>query len=132
MAENQIVGTKPSLEGKPFQEFISQAYWHKGELVEEANVVWVRQDNDSHHLCFDCSIIFWRVYDTGPSYEEAQEGDIWVYPLENLIEKYSLSGIPLDRIEQDAEGSAAYVTFKFENGFQVKFESINDVSRIKA
>lgn len=48
-----VVGKQPSLIGWPFEEFIAQEYWYENQLAEEANVFWIKQKGEWHHLCFD-------------------------------------------------------------------------------
>lgn len=87
-----INGKIPALTGLVCQELLCQQYWYKGQLEEEANIIYLKFGDVWHRLYFDCSMIFWRSNDSTPvNYQLKDEG--YNYPIVDLAQKFDLKGV---------------------------------------
>ena len=51
----------PDVRHQVCNALLVQEYWYRGELVDEANVLFLRLDGDSWHRFFiDAGIVFWK------------------------------------------------------------------------
>src|SRR5687767_6061819 len=107
------IGETPSLVGSPCEELLSQAYWHKGELAEPANVIYLRSGGAWHRLCLDCPVVFWRRI-PAPDPPPGEEGI--AYPLVDLSKRFGVRGIVLERLEVTSIEGGSEVRFGFRNG----------------
>jgi hypothetical protein len=124
-AEVEVRGTPPSLEQQVCDELLCEQYWHKGELVEAANVIYLRFGPDWHRLTFDHGIIFWRLQrerlcpDTMPELESETR-------IDNIGEHYDLSGRRLLSYRASAITGGSEVVFSFEGSRAVTFRNVAD------
>ena len=129
--ELSVNGEWPDLKNKIIEKLIAQEYWYQGELDEAANVIWLKISGKWYRLYFDYGIVFWRESNEKPIYVKPETGEDYDYPLNDLTEKYNLSGKRIDSCEGSVITGGSQVVFKFENGQEIKFESINDSTSIR-
>jgi hypothetical protein len=122
-----VNGEQPSLVGLPCEELLASEYWHKGELVEPANVVYLRFGGRWHRLYFDCGIVFWRPHDRTPESVPPGEED-FAYPLIDLGRRFGVRGVVLDRLEAAPIEDGSEVRFEFRNSVVVVFSCIADTT----
>jgi hypothetical protein len=123
-----VNGDPPHLAGQRCNAVLCQQYWHRGELVEAANVVFLCFEGRWHRLYFDYAIVFWRTAESGPEPFQAPELES-DYPVVDLAEERGLRGVRLLHYRMEPLGvSGAQVTFAFENGARLAFRCIDDVT----
>jgi hypothetical protein len=126
-----INGEQPSLGGQPCEELLVSEYWHKGELVEPANVVYLRFGGAWHWLYFDSGIVFWRSHDRAPESVPPGEED-YAYPLVDLGRRFDIRGVILDRLEAAQIEGGSDVRFEFHSGVVVVFSCVSDTTTYRA
>nr|WP_255656824.1 aquaporin [Lysobacter lactosilyticus] len=125
MMELDVNGEAPGLAGKACEAVLLQQYWHKGVLVEPANVIHMRFSGVWHRLYFDYGIVFWRISDAPP--EPGSDTDYeWEYPLEDLGAAAEVIGIPLDHYSMKPVVGGSTVELCFETGKRIIFENVDD------
>jgi hypothetical protein len=126
-----INGEPPALTGVPCDELLVQQYWYRGELVEPANVVYLRFAGGWHRLYFDSGIVFWRPHDRAP--EAVSPGqEEFAYPLVDLGRQFGVRGVMLDRMEATPIEGGSEVRLGFGNGVVVVFSDIADTTTYRA
>jgi hypothetical protein len=114
-----VIGETPSIVGSPCEELLAQEYWHKGELVEPANVIYPRFGGAWHRLCLDSPVVFWRRI-PAPDPPTGEEGS--AYPLVDLGKRCGVRGIVLDRLEVTSIEGGSEVRFGFRNYAELLFD----------
>jgi hypothetical protein len=75
-AHPEVHGQPPALAGAVCEELRCQQYWHRGELVDEFNVIYLLACDVWHRLVLDCGVIFWRVSTDAPApFDSPETGD---------------------------------------------------------
>ncbi|WP_148261962.1 hypothetical protein [Methylomonas methanica] len=129
--ELSVNGEWPDLKTKVVEKLIAQEYWYKGELVEAANVLWLKVSGKWHRLYFDYGIVFWRESNEEPHYVKPDANEDYDYPLNDLTEKYNLYGKTIESCEGAVIAGGSQVVFKFVNSKTIIFKSINDSTSIE-
>jgi hypothetical protein len=126
-----LVGRAPQLAGQLCEAFICQGFAHDGELVENANVVYLCFAGAWHKLVIDCGVIFWRPWLGHPSQSiVASEG--WEYQFPH-VDVAAIAGIIGHRLKEYSMTTtpAAKVTFFFDNERTITIEDENDLSTFR-
>ncbi|PPD04180.1 MAG: hypothetical protein CTY29_06665 [Methylobacter sp.] len=129
--ELSVNGEWPDLKTKIIEKLIAQEYWYKGKLNEAANVIWLKISGKWFRLYFDYGIVFWRESNEEPHYVKPEANEDYDYPLNDLTEKYNLSGKAIESCEGSVISGGSQVVFKIENGKTIKFKNINDATSIE-
>ena len=123
----EVNGEPPALVGVPCDELLVQQYWHRRELVEPANVIYLQFDGQWHRLYIDCGIVFWRTKESPPAeVPEGKEG--FAYPLVDLGQQVGVRGVVLDRLNAEPIEGGVEVRLAFSNGVKVVFCNIADTT----
>lgn len=126
-----VNGEPPPLAGQLVEEFLAAEYWHKGELVDPANVVYLQFGGAWRRLCFDFGVVFWRPHDRAPESVPPGEQD-FAYPLVDLGRRFGIRGVMLDRLEALPIEGGADVRLEFRNGVVVAFRCVADTTTYRA
>ncbi len=126
-----VNGEQPSIAGLACEEMLAAEYWHKGELVEPANVTYLRFGGAWHRLYFDCGIVFWRPHDRAPESVPPGEEE-FAYSLVDLGRLFGIRGVVLDRLEATTIEGGSEVRFGFRNGAVVVFSCAADTTTYRA
>jgi hypothetical protein len=118
-------GEMPNLQGSVCQEIICQQYWYKGELVEPANVVYLKFSEKWHRLSIDCGVIIWRKHEGPPTTIPMQKG-LYSYLLEDLAGKYGCKGQTLLSLDSRSFKGGAEVSFVFLDRRKMTFRNVKD------
>lgn len=111
------------------EELFCQEYWFKGEIIDAANIIFLKFVGKWYRLYFDCGIVFWRDETNALKSYYAEETHSQHLVL-NLGLKYELLGKRLSAIELRPVLGGSEVTLYFECGAFVTFKNINDVTTI--
>jgi hypothetical protein len=122
-----VNGEPPAVVGLPCDEVLVSEYWHDGERVEPANVVYLRFGGRWHRLYFDYGIVFWRPQESAPE-AVPPGGEGYAYPLVDLGRQAGVCGVVLDRLEAAPIAGGSEVRFAFRNGADLVFRSIADIT----
>jgi hypothetical protein len=126
-----VNGDPPALVGLPCEELLVSEYWHKGELVEPANVIYLRFGGRWHRLYFDWAIVFWRPHDVAPEAVPQGEDD-FAYPLVDVGRRFGVRGVLLDGLMAAPIYGGSEVRFEFRNGMVLVFSSVADTTTYSA
>src|ERR1700730_14892436 len=86
----------PEIAHQACRALIAQEYWHHGELVCGANVLFLRLDDDMWHRFFsDAGVVFWKTVEAPEPPEE--DGDNR-YPHTDIARLHGLTGKRLSSI----------------------------------
>ena len=95
----QIIGTIPNLTDTTCEALLCQQYWHRGELVTDVNVLFLKASN---HLWgrffFDYGVLFWKQVDA-PDIWHTTAQDEFHYPQIDLGKSYNLVSRKIRGIE---------------------------------
>jgi hypothetical protein len=127
MEPPEVNGEPPRLAGLRCDAILAVECWHAGRLVEPCNVVYLGFEGAWHRLYFDYGTIFWRRDEGGPQPVEVSEIDA-AYPVIDLATEQGLVGDRLSDYRMEPIERGARVTFHFENGRLLAFESVDDVT----
>jgi hypothetical protein len=124
----EIVGRAPELAGLLCEAFICEGFAHKGELVANANVVYLCFAGAWHKLVLDCGVIIWRPWSSQPSPSTvASEG--WEYPHVDVGVVAGVIGHRLKEYRMAATATGSKVTFLFDHGRTIAIDNENDRSK---
>jgi len=123
----EIVGTPPNLVGLACEAFICEGFVHKGEVVANANVVYLRFAGIWHKLVLDCGVIIWRRLTEDPA-PSAIDHLGYQYPHADIGALAGVIGYPLKDYRMQSNSITAQVAFSFENGRTIIINNANDRS----
>lgn len=126
-----VNGEPPAIVGLPCDELMVSEYWHQGELIEPANVVYLRFAGRWHRLYFDFGIVFWRPHEFAPDGADPSEENL-AYPLIDLGQQMGVRGVILDRLEAEPIVGGSEVQFTFRNGVRLTFSNVADTTTYRA
>ena len=117
---------KFDIAGHKCEAFLCQQYWHEGQLVEEANVLFLKTDSNLwQRICFDSGVLFWREEKEASSPpSQGPHG----YPLVDLAAKYNLGGRRIERVWQSLVPMQGELGLSFEGDTQIILRNSNDRS----
>lgn len=124
-AEVEVRGTPPNLDLQVCHEFLCEQYWHKGELVEAANVIYFKFGDGWHRLTFDQGIICWRQQRERPNPYMMPELESETR-MDNFGERYHLLGRRLRSYSTRPISGGSEVVFSFEGDRIVTFRNVAD------
>ena len=127
----EVNGREPDIVGQACERLVAIEYHHAGNLVEPANVVFLRFSGSWHRLYFDFATVFWREDSAGPEGFVAEELDATFRPVE-LGRIVGVQDAVLAEIAYVPLPEGAAVHLRFESGKLVKFECENDTTRYSA
>jgi hypothetical protein len=127
MEQLEINGDWPSLEGKVVLELLCTEMWRQGQLLEPANVIYLKVDDTWYRHYFDWGIIFWRPEQDPPKEYAMEELDLYV-KVTDLAGKFNFSGLVIESVEPTLLPNGSETKFVFSNGSFIVFSSINDVT----
>lgn len=112
--------------GHKCEAFLCQQYRHKGQLVDEANVLFLKTDSKLwYRICFDCGVLFWQEVKEPSSPPSHAAHD---YPQVDLASKYKLGGRLIEKVWQDLTPMQGKLGLNFEGGTQIILQNSNDRS----
>jgi len=126
MEPPSINGDPPFLAGLRCDAILCAECWDEGRLVEPANMTYLCFEGSWHRLYFDYAIIFWRTADR-PNFDPP-ESDDYCPVIIDVASQRGLLGIRLLDYEMTPIENGSRVTFAFENGHGIAFESVDDIS----
>jgi hypothetical protein len=115
--------------GHKCEAFLCRQYWYKGQLLDEANVLFLKTDSNLwHRICFDCGVLFWK--------EEKEASSMpsqgpYEYPLVNLASKYKLGDRLIEKVWQSLTPMHGELGLSCEGGTQVILRNTNDRSTLE-
>lgn len=127
MEDVEIIGRPPQLEGTVCQALLCEQYWHGGELVTPANVIWVSAGAAWHRLTFDLGIVFWRSESEAPRDYE-MPGLKAEARLDDLGARLGLAGSRILSCSTRPIARGSEVVFTFEGGRTVAFRNVDDMT----
>ena len=130
----EIAGRAPELAGLLCEAFICEGFAHDGELVANANVVYLCFAGAWHKLVIDCGVIIWRPSSGQPSPSivegwEASKG--WEYPHVDVGAIAGVIGHRLKEYSMTTTPAAGKVSFLFDNERTIIIDNENDLSTFR-
>jgi len=121
-----VNGTQPSLIGSSCSDLIVEEYWHKGELDNPANVIWLHVDSNWHRLTLDCGVVFWRSnVGYGPKAYEMPELESQVR-LTSLGQTLEVAGRVIANVSTRSVEDGLEVALQWDSGDRLVFCHFND------
>lgn len=125
MRSLEFIGGRPALAGQICEGFICEGYEFGGEVVETANVTYLKFDGIWHRLCFDPGTVHWRVWPIQPAPLAFDEEGL-KYPHIDVGAAAGLIDVRLRSYSISPTENGAAVVFEFENGRKVLIEDVDD------
>lgn len=122
-----INGTEPPIVGHQCQGLVAIEYSYAGNIVEPANVIFLKFEDLWYRLYFDCGIIFWRSDTTGPKGFVAKEISAVYRPI-NLADSFEIRNRSLMQISYEAIPGGCAVRLEFDGGHMITFRSVDDIT----
>lgn len=126
----EIVGHPPELAGLLCDALICEGYFYKGELIANANVVYLCFEDTWHKLVIDCGVIFWRQQVKLPK-PWAVENEGFEYPHVDVGADAGVIGHRLESYEMATSTNGGHVTFLFDQGRIITIDNENDHSTFR-
>ena len=106
----------PELRGAICTKLVQQKYWHQGQQVEQANVVYLQVDNKQWHRFFiDAGVLFWKIVDRPDNWDTKVE-DEHHYPQTDMAEQYGLVGREIESITSKNRGLVSELQVRLSGG----------------
>lgn len=118
-------GHEPPIVGKVCQGLVAIELRHAGELIEPANVVFLKFDGHWHRLYFDFATIFWRASEAGPIEFEADELGSACRAVD-IGGLFGLRGRVLLALSYDEISGGSAVRLEFDGNRAIAFRCIDD------
>ena len=117
----------PDVREQVCHALLVQEYWYRGELVNEANVLFLQLNDVWHRFFIDAGVVFWKtVVAPNPPPDEAEHSS----RLTDIGARHGLMGRRLSAIEAiDLPGGGA-LRLAFEGGPTIILNNQNDASRL--
>lgn len=131
VAQVEMNGREPEIVGQACERMVAIEYSHAGELVDPANVVFLRFSGQWYRLYIDFATVFWREDSDGPQGFTAEELDA-SYRAVDLGPVFGVQDVVLGEVVYVPLRDGAAVHLRFNNGKLVRFECENDVTRYSA
>jgi hypothetical protein len=126
----EIVGRAPELAGLSCEAFICEGFAYKGELVANANVVYLCFAGTWHKLVIDRGVIIWRPW-SGPPTPSTVANEGWEYPHVDVGALAGAIGHRLKEYSMTTATAAGRVSFLFDNERSITVDSENDLSTFR-
>lgn len=123
----EVDGAQPSPVGSVCRTLVVEEYWCEGNVVDTANVVWLRTDSGWHRLFFDCGAVFWRRSESEPAAYDMPEVNGFVR-LTDLGRTLRLADRVIVAITTRATARGVEVAFEFQGGSVLRFTNVDDRS----
>jgi hypothetical protein len=120
-----IVGEQPDLAGTRCEALLVERHFFDGELLDEANVIWLKTRSTWHRLYFEPGVVFWRTA-TEPPHAYEMPDIKSVVRLSDLGSRFGLEGDLVTKLEVNASDGALEVVIRFEVGRAIAFHNQND------
>jgi hypothetical protein len=121
--ELEFIGRPPAIEGQKCEGLICEGFECEGELIQMANVTYLKFDGTWHRLCFDPGTVHWRTWPKDPEpWAVGEEG--WNYPHVDVAVAAELVGVRLKSYKTLDTERGVSALFEFENSRKLL---INDV-----
>lgn len=112
------------------EAFICEGFVSKGQLLANANVVYLCFDGVWHKLVIDCGVIFWRPIPDAPNpWTIESEGS--EYPHVDVGAIAGVVGHRLGEYRMETIPAGGSVTFYFENDRTITIDNENDASSFR-
>jgi hypothetical protein len=122
----EIVGTIPDLIGSACEALVVQEYWYRGELHDEAIVLFLKPaDRPWQRVFFDSGILFWKEVDSPDAYETTT-ADEYHYPQIDLTARHDLAGKEIQRVLHHDEQDSTRLEIEFRGGVRVVLQNHRD------
>lgn len=107
---------------------VAQEYWHRGQLVSNANVLFLRLEDGTWHRFFvDAGVVFWKTVEA-PEPPDEDVGDR--YPLTDIAGRYGLTGERLSSISTADLPGGGELRLTFESGKVIILRNLSDCSKL--
>ena len=118
----------PQIAGRVCQSLKVQEYWHRGELVDGANVLFLQLDGGIWHRFFiDAGVVFWRTVEMP---DEKPDDGFDRYPQADLGFRHDLIGKKLERVSTIDLPGGGEIRIEFEGGATLLLRDVDDQSRL--
>ncbi len=126
----EIVGSPPELAGLVCEAIVRQQFIYNGELVDDANVVYLCFAARWHQLIIDNGVVFWRSSPEAPKPLTAED-DSFEYPLIDVGLSAGLTGCRLESYRVEDTPSGVEVIFLFDNRRTIVIQNEGDRSMFR-
>jgi hypothetical protein len=117
----------PELAGGTCRSLIVQEYWYEGELVSEANVLFLQLDEGWHRFFIDAGVVFWQAV-AGP--EAPPDSGLHRYRHTDFGSRHDLVGRKLERVCTADLPDGGEIQIAFEGGRRLVLQNVNDESSL--
>src|SRR5688500_10309892 len=95
-----VMNRIPDIAGRICTALVAQEYWHRGERVTAANVIFLRlEDGVWHRFLIDAGALFWRTVEV-PDFEQATaDTEEHRYPVVDLGALHGFAGKQVVSVE---------------------------------
>jgi hypothetical protein len=126
----EVNGIWPSLEGEILQEMICAEMYYQDELVETANVTYLKVQDRWLRLYFDCEIIFWRDHQEAPQDIAMSELESY-FKNRDVAKELGFKNQIINSVEAKDFNPGVDVEFKFSNGKRIILYDVSDNSNFR-
>jgi hypothetical protein len=118
----------PDLRHQECRALIAQEYWYRGELISDANVLFLRLQNDTwHRFLIDAGVVFWS---TVAAPEAPEEDSGYRHPHKDIGVLYGLVGKRLSTVSTADLPGGGELRLDFDGGETLILRNIDDCSKL--
>ncbi len=118
----------PEIAGRACRALTAQEYWHRGALVDEANVLFLQlEDGVWHRFFIDAGVVFWKTVDA-PSSPPDNGNDR--YPSKDIGARHGLTGRSLRRVGTVDLPGGGELRLEFDGGPTLILRNVDDCSSL--
>src|SRR5437764_3808780 len=118
----------PDIAHQACRALIAQEYWYRGELVSDANVLFLRLEDDIWHRFFiDAGVVFWK---TAAAREAPKEDDDHHYPHTDIGVLYGFTGKRLSNVSTADLPGGGELRLDFDSGEAIILRNVDDCSKL--
>ena len=117
----------PELAGEVCQALLLQAHYYRGQLVNEANVLFLRAGRDGWHRIFiEAGVVFWHIV----AELDSPDGDRHHYTVTDLGAAHGLVGRRLLGVTTTDVPAGSELRLHFAGGARVSLRHVEGRSRV--
>ncbi|QQR85013.1 MAG: hypothetical protein IPJ76_10305 [Flavobacteriales bacterium] len=130
MPSLNVFGTQPDLVGQALEAIVAESFVFSGQLVCDANAVFLKCAGQWHRLVLDAGTVHWKIQSHEPKpWSVPEEG--WSYPHRAVGDDFGLVGIPVTDMSLHEDGASVEFTLTFADGRRLVVTNLHDSTSAK-
>jgi hypothetical protein len=122
----------PDIAGRVCTALLAQEYWHQGERVTNANVLFLRlEDGVWHRFFLDAGALFWRTVDAPTFPPASTDNEEHRYPVVDLAALHGFAGKKVVDVQAVDVAGGAELRLAFRNAPLLVLRDVEDQTELR-